>query len=315
MILITGGAGFIGSNFVKYFTKQTTDKVVVVDSLTYASDLAYLDGLKIEFIKSDISDDAQMDYVFSKHNIKKVINFAAESHVDRSIYDPSSFIQSNIIGTVNLLNKSLKYEVEKFLQISTDEVFGDIDKGWFYEGSQINPRNPYSASKASAEHFVNAYNNTYGLPTTIINSSNNYGPHQFPEKLIPLTIKNLLSGKKVPIYGDGQQIRDWLYVEDNCEIIFKIFEKGLSGERYCVGGDMEVANIELVKTIIKKLGLKNNMIEYVKDRPGHDKRYATDIYKVREEFCWEPKTSLEDGLDKTIEWVKQNENRLQLQLF
>ena len=224
MILITGGAGFIGSNFVKYFTKQTTDKVVVVDSLTYASDLAYLDGLKIEFIESDISDDAQMDYVFSKHKIKKVINFAAESHVDRSIYDPSSFIQSNIIGTVNLLNKSLKYEVEKFLQISTDEVFGDINEGWFYEGSQINPRNPYSASKASAEHFVNAYNNTYGLPTTIINSSNNYGPHQFSEKLIPLTIKNLLSGKKVPIYGDGQQIRDWLYVEDNCEIIFKIFE-------------------------------------------------------------------------------------------
>ena len=315
MILITGGAGFIGSNFVKYFTKENDNNVVVVDNLTYAADLQYLDNLPIEFVKADISDSKQMEYIFDKFKFKMVINFAAESHVDRSIYDPSSFIQSNIVGTVNLLNQSLKHEIEKFVQISTDEVFGDIDEGWFYEGSQINPRNPYSASKASAEHFVSAYNNTYGLPTTIINSSNNYGPHQFPEKLIPLTIKNLLSGKKVPIYGDGHQIRDWLYVEDNCDIIYKIIHYGNDGSRYCVGGDMEVANIELVKMIIKKLGLKNNMIEYVKDRPGHDKRYATDINKVREEFNWEPKTSLSDGLDKTIEWIKQNENRFQLQLL
>jgi len=309
MILITGGAGFIGSNFVKYFTNQTNNKVVVVDSLTYASDLKYLDGLKIEFIKGDISDDSLMDNVFDRYKVQKVINFAAESHVDRSIYDPSSFIQTNIVGTVNLLNKSLKYEIDGFVQISTDEVFGDIKDGWFNESSQINPRNPYSASKASAEHFVSAYNNTYGLPTIIINSSNNYGPHQFPEKLIPLTIKNLLAGKKVPVYGNGQQIRDWLYVEDNCEIIFKIYKEGLSGERYCVGGDMEMSNIDLVKTIIGKLDLSENMIEYVKDRPGHDKRYATDISKVRERFNWKPKTSLNDGLNATINWIKQNENR------
>jgi len=309
MILITGGAGFIGSNFVKYFTSQTNNKVVVVDSLTYASDLKYLDGLKIEFIKGDISDDSLMDNVFDRYKVQKVINFAAESHVDRSIYDPSSFIQTNIVGTVNLLNKSLKYEIDGFVQISTDEVFGDIKDGWFNESSQINPRNPYSASKASAEHFVSAYNNTYGLPTIIINSSNNYGPHQFPEKLIPLTIKNLLAGKKVPVYGNGQQIRDWLYVEDNCEIIFKIYKEGLSGERYCVGGDMEMSNIDLVKTIIGKLDLSENMIEYVKDRPGHDKRYATDISKVRERFNWKPKTSLNDGLNTTINWIKQNENR------
>lgn len=309
MILITGGAGFIGSNFVKYFTSQTNNKVVVVDSLTYASDLKYLDGLKIEFIKGDISDDSLMDNVFDRYKVQKVINFAAESHVDRSIYDPSSFIQTNIVGTVNLLNKSLKYEIDGFVQISTDEVFGDIKDGWFNESSQINPRNPYSASKASAEHFVSAYNNTYGLPTIIINSSNNYGPHQFPEKLIPLTIKNLLAGKKVPVYGNGQQIRDWLYVEDNCEIIFKIYKEGLSGERYCVGGDMEMSNIDLVKTIIGKLDLSENMIEYVKDRPGHDKRYATDISKVRERFNWKPKTSLNDGLNATINWIKQNENR------
>jgi len=309
MILITGGAGFIGSNFVKYFTNQTNNKVVVVDSLTYASDLKYLDGLKIEFIKGDISDDSLMDNVFDRYKVQKVINFAAESHVDRSIYDPSSFIQTNIVGTVNLLNKSLKYEIDGFVQISTDEVFGDIKDGWFNESSQINPRNPYSASKASAEHFVSAYNNTYGLPTIIINSSNNYGPHQFPEKLIPLTIKNLLAGKKVPVYGNGQQIRDWLYVEDNCEIIFKIYKEGLSGERYCVGGDMEMSNIDLVKTIIGKLDLSENMIEYVKDRPGHDKRYATDISKVRERFNWKPKTSLNDGLNTTINWIKQNENR------
>lgn len=315
MILITGGAGFIGSNFVKYFTNQTTTPVVVVDNLTYASDLNYLDGLKIEFVKADISDGNQMDEVFEKYKVQQIINFAAESHVDRSIYDPSSFIQSNIVGTVNLLNKSLLYGVDRFVQISTDEVFGEVENSWFYEGSKIQPRNPYSASKASAEHFVNAYNNTYGLPTIIINSSNNYGPHQFPEKLIPLTIKNLLQGKKVPVYGDGKQIRDWLYVEDNCEIIYKIWEDGLDGERYCVGGEMEIANIDLVKLIIKKLGLGEDMIEYVKDRPGHDKRYATDISKVKEDFGWEPKTSLDEGLDKTIKWVKEYEDRIQLQLF
>lgn len=307
MILITGAAGFIGINFLKYFKDRCNDDLLVIDKLSYASNPKQLDKLKVEYQVVDISDMNSLSFIFKKYKINSVINFAAESHVDNSIKNCMPFVESNIIGTINLLKLSVENDVNRFLQISTDEVFGTVINQSFSETSQINPRNPYSASKASAEHFVKAFENTYNIPTVIINSSNNYGPFQYPEKLIPLTVKNLLSGKTVPVYGDGQQIRDWLYVEDSCEIIEKIFTQGRIGERYCIGGDNQIKNLDLVKKIINKLQLNENRIEFVADRLGHDVKYHTDISKIKNEFNWQPKWNIDDGLDETIEWIKNND--------
>ena len=305
-ILVTGAAGFIGLNFIKKF--NALDKIVVVDNFTYASNPKELQNMDVEYQVLDISNADMVAVCFQKYKFTHVIHFAAESHVDNSIKNCMPFINSNIIGTVNLLEQSVKHNVEMFLHISTDEVFGAItDPNKFNEQSPISPQNPYSASKASAENFVVAYGNTYKLPYIIINSSNNYGPWQHKEKLIPKTIINCLHDIKIPVYGNGKQIRDWLYVEDTAEIIETIFYKGKTNQRYCIGGDMEISNIELVKIIIDKLSVSSDIIQYVTDRLGHDIRYSTDIEKVRLELGWSPKTSLNDGLDKTIEWYK-NEN-------
>ena len=309
MILVTGAAGFIGLNYIHLLSTTTgLNDVVIVDKLTYAANesaLRAVPNAKLEIV--DIADAAALDKVFDRYKIEYVINFAAESHVDNSIKDCMPFIQSNIIGTVNLLQLSLKHHVKKFLQISTDEVFGQAEFGSaFTEKSKINPRNPYSASKASAEHFVWAFHNTYGLPAVIVNCSNNYGPYQYKEKLIPLAISKIRKGEPVPVYGNGSQIRDWIYVEDACRAIDLVFRKGRVGERYCIGGDNEIANIDLVQKIIDAMG--QGTLEFVKDRPGHDYRYYTDCSKLKDELGWEPKWTLDQGIKETVRWY--NENRI-----
>lgn len=309
-LMVTGGAGFIGLNFVKHIRHKLDTDILVIDKFGYASNRDELDAMGTNYEEVDIADKGLLSKVFDKYKITDIVHFAAESHVDNSIKNVDPFIQSNIIGTVNLLELSVKHNIERFVHISTDEVFGEIthpDK--FNELSNINPRNPYSASKAAAEHFVIAYGNTHKLPYIIINSSNNYGPWQYPEKLIPLTISKLLKNQKVPIYGKGDQIRDWIYVEDTCSAILKILVTGKLGDRYCIGGDSEITNIELVQTIIKKMNVSESLIEYVTDRPGHDVRYATDISKIRK-LGWQPVISLSSGLDKTIEWITKYENRI-----
>lgn len=306
-ILVTGGAGFIGSNFLHYLITSTTEEIICIDSLSYAADLHNIpDGIKL--YTTDIADEHNCEYVFKKYKPSTVFHFAAESHVDNSIQDCSPFIHTNINGTVNLLNLSLKYYIQKFIHISTDEVYGSIESGYFTENSNYSPRNPYSASKAASDHFVMAYHNTYGLPTVITNCSNNYGPRQYHEKMIPKAITNLLSGKKVPIYGNGKQIRDWLYVQDHCEALVEIWHRGKVGQKYNIGGECEIKNIDLIRMILDRMNMKENMIEYVEDRPGHDRRYSTDIAKIRHELKWSPRFSLENGLDKTIEWYERNRN-------
>jgi len=302
MILVTGGAGFIGSNFVKLLCNKHKE-VVVVDNLTYASNYEYIKNQPIQFVKCDITDKISLDKVFKQYKIDTIFHFAAESHVDNSIKDCMPFVYTNIVGTINLLDMVIKYKVSDFIQVSTDEVFGSIDTGYFNEYSQIQPRNPYSASKASAEHFVNAYANTYGLNTIIVNSSNNYGPNQYREKLIPMMIIKLLNGDQVPVYGDGKQIRDWIYVDDTCKAIYQVYLKGQKGERYCIGADSEVANIDIVKMVINKLGMSEDKIKFVEDRPGHDTRYATNISKMVK-LGWRPAVSLSDGLNRTIQWIQ-----------
>jgi len=304
MILVTGGAGFIGSNFVKLLCNKDKE-VVVVDNLTYASNYDYIKDQPMQFVKCDITDKISLDNIFKQYKIDSIFHFAAESHVDNSIKDCMPFVYTNIVGTINLLDMVIKYNVSNFIQVSTDEVFGSIDTGYFNEDSQIQPRNPYSASKASAEHFVNAYANTYGLNTIIVNSSNNYGPNQYREKLIPMMITKLLNGEQVPVYGDGKQIRDWIYVDDTCEAIYQVYLNGQSGERYCIGADSEVANIDIVKMVISKLGMSEDKIKFVEDRPGHDTRYATNISKMVK-LGWRPVVSLSDGLDKTIQWIQND---------
>jgi dTDP-glucose 4,6-dehydratase len=304
MILVTGGAGFIGSNFVKLLCNKDK-KVVVVDNLTYASNYDYIKDQPMQFVKCDITDKISLDNIFKQYKIDTIFHFAAESHVDNSIKDCMPFVYTNIVGTINLLDMVIKYNVSNFIQVSTDEVFGSIDTGYFNEDSQIQPRNPYSASKASAEHFVNAYANTYGLNTIIVNSSNNYGPNQYREKLIPMMITNLMNGEQVPVYGDGKQIRDWIYVDDTCEAIYQVYLNGQSGERYCIGADSEVANIDIVKMVIYKLGMSEDKIKFVEDRPGHDTRYATNISKMVK-LGWRPVVSLSDGLDRTIQWIQND---------
>ena len=302
-ILVTGGAGFIGSNFLQHL-KIFDEEIVCIDKLTYAGKRNNVPS-KAHLYVTDIAGDA-VESIFERHDINTVFHFAAESHVDNSIKDCSEFIRTNIVGTVNLLNASLKHNVEKFMHISTDEVYGSIENGSFTEETNYDPRNPYSASKASSDHFVRAFHNTYGLPTVITNCSNNYGPRQHKEKLIPQTILNLLNDKKIPVYGDGKQIRDWLYVQDHCEALIEVWKHGVVGEKYNIGGECETQNIDLIKKIISLMGKDESMIEYVKDRPGHDRRYSTDISKITKELNWKPRFDIDDGLTKTIEWYERH---------
>jgi len=310
-ILVTGGAGFIGSNFIHYIL-QTYPKyqVINLDALTYAGNLENLEMWKNDpryrFVKGDIALPSIVDPLVAESDV--IVHFAAESHVDRSISDPDVFIRTNIQGTFVLLESARKHQ-KRFHHVSTDEVFGALgpDDAPFNEHTSYSPRSPYSASKASSDHLVRSYFHTYDLPITISNCSNNYGPYHFPEKLIPLVITNLLEGKKVPVYGDGLQVRDWLYVEDHCRAIDQIIHRGKIGETYCIGGKSERENILIVKKIIELLGKDETMIEYVKDRSGHDRRYAIDFSKIQTELGWEPSVTLEAGLEKTVKWFEENE--------
>ena len=325
-VLVTGGAGFIGSNFVKLMLKQHPDyKIINIDALTYAGNLENLKDIvnnsNYEFIKADIRDRATVEEIFKNNDITYVVNFAAESHVDRSIDEPEVFLTTNIIGTQVLLdtakkfwkvNPTDKYCKEfkpgvKFLQVSTDEVYGALGAtGMFVESMPLMPNSPYSASKASADMIVRAYSETYGMPVNITRCSNNYGPYQFPEKLIPLIINNCLKEKDLPVYGDGMQVRDWLHVSDHCSAIDTVLHKGELGEVYNIGGNNEKANIEIVKLIINVLGKSESLIKYVKDRPGHDRRYAIDNTKITSELGWEPAYTFEQGMKETIQWYLDN---------
>lgn len=312
-ILVTGGAGFIGSNFIHFILNKYKDyEVINLDALTYAGDKSSLEvwenNSRYRFVHGDICDKNLVDNLVSECD--SIVHFAAESHVDRSINDATNFIQTNIVGTFTLLETARTHGNKRFHHISTDEVFGQLnDKDTpFNEMSNYDPRSPYSASKASSDHLVMAYYHTYGLPITISNCSNNYGPYQFPEKLISLAVTNILENKKVPIYGDGLQIRDWLYVEDHCRAIDMILHNGKSGGVYCVGGNSEKQNIDVIKMIISLMGKDESSIENVTDRAGHDRRYAISYEKIKNELCWEPEIKFEDGLKKTIEWYKENES-------
>lgn len=314
-LLVTGGAGFIGSNFILYWMKNhPEDQIVNFDKLTYAGNLENLKEVEknsnYSFVKGDICDTEAIES--SMKGIDWVVHFAAESHVDRSILEPAAFVMTNIIGTQVLLEGAVKNNVQKFHHVSTDEVFGELQlesSAKFYENTRYDPRSPYSASKAGSDHLVRAYHYTFDLPITITNCSNNFGPYQFPEKIIPLAITNLIEGKKIPIYGDGKYVRDWLYVEDHCRAIDLVLQKGKNGETYCVGGLSEdVNNLELVKKIIGLLGKSGDMIEFVKDRPGHDRRYAIDWSKIKNELGWEPLHSFDEWLSETVIWYQNNED-------
>ncbi len=330
-ILVTGGAGFIGSNFVRYLLNQEPAvHIINLDALTYAGSMANLQNLpspeRHTFVQGDICDANIVNQLFKTHRIDTVAHFAAESHVDRSILGPAEFVQTNIVGTFTLLEaarqfwiaeKSLPLETVRFHHVSTDEVFGTLSHNdpAFNEDTPYSPRSPYSASKAASDHLVRAYFHTYGLPVTITNCTNNYGPYQFPEKLIPLMILNALEGKPLPVYGDGMQIRDWLYVEDHCEAIHQVITRGRLGETYAIGGNNQPANIEIVNTICDVLdellpvsahAPHNSLIKYVQDRPGHDRRYAMDISKIQSELNWQPRQSLQTGLAKTVSWYLDN---------
>jgi dTDP-glucose 4,6-dehydratase len=312
-ILVTGGAGFIGSNFIRYLIKKYPEyKIINLDLLTYAGNLENLKGIEkspnYKFVKGDIADKDLVNELVK--DADTIVNFAAESHVDRSILDSAAFIHTNIVGTHNLLEAAKVNGGKRFHHISTDEVYGHLgpNNPPFNEKTSYAPRSPYSASKAAADHLVKAYYHTYRLPVTISNCSNNYGPYQFPEKLHALFITNLLENKKVPLYGDGKQIRDWLYVEDHCEAIDLIIHQGKIGETYCVGGNCEKTNLEITQKILELLGKGEEMIEYVSDRPGHDRRYAIDFSKIKVELGWEPRTSFKEGMKKTVEWYKANED-------
>ena len=300
-VFITGGAGFIGSNFAHYMSQYD---VVILDKLTYAANMDNLHPLDFPVKGVDLAYKRRLEELFNQYKPKFIFNFAAESHVDNSINNVHPFIDSNIIGTVNLLDLSVKYNVERFHHISTDEVYGSLeyDDPPFTETTPYNPLNPYSASKAASDHFVMTYHNTYGLPVVITNCSNNYGPRQHIEKLIPKTISNIMSNKKIPVYGKGENIRDWIYVEDHCRGILDVFHGGKIGEKYNIGGECEIRNIDLVKMIIKLMGASEDLIEFVDDRPGHDLRYAIDNAKIKNTLSFKPHYTIEEGLKKTIEW-------------
>ncbi len=311
-ILVTGGAGFIGSNFLNYILDSRDDLFIVnLDKLTYAGNLENLKPVEekknYQFVRGDISNSELVDHIFKKYDIKYVINFAAESHVDRSILGSEIFFRSNVIGTNVLLEASRRYNVEKFLQISTDEVYGSLGAtGLFTEQTPISPNSPYSSSKAGADIMALSFYHTYGLPVVITRCSNNYGPLQFPEKLIPLMIINALNNKKLPVYGDGLNVRDWIYVIDHNKAAELVFEKGRVGEVYNIGASREMTNIEIIKLILKKLGKGEDLIEYVKDRLGHDRRYAIDSSKIQNELGWKPSFQFEQAIDSTIDWYLNN---------
>jgi len=330
-IIVTGGAGFIGSNFVLDWCRRHDETVINLDKLTYAGNLESVASLqgnaRHRFVRGDIGDSALLTRLLAEHTPRAIINFAAESHVDRSIHGPEDFIQTNIVGTFRLLEAVRHYWAGlsaedkvrfRFLHVSTDEVYGSLDRDEpaFTETRQYEPNSPYSASKAASDHLVRAYHHTYGLPVLTTNCSNNYGPFQFPEKLIPLVIHNALAGKSLPIYGDGQQVRDWLYVEDHCSAIHQVLEAGLVGETYNVGGGSQRVNLDVVHTLCRKLDALQprsdgksyqEQIVFVKDRPGHDRRYAIDATKIERELRWKPAETFETGMQKTVRWYLDNQ--------
>lgn len=329
-ILVTGGAGFIGSNFILQWLSHADEPIVNLDALTYAGNpenlAAVQDNPAYRFVRGSITDRDTVDHALTGQGIRAVIHFAAESHVDRSIHNPDAFVQTNIVGTFNLLHASLSYwntlppsekEAFRFLHVSTDEVYGTLapDDPAFTESTPYAPNSPYAASKASSDHLVRAYHHTYGLPTLVTNCSNNYGPFQFPEKLIPLCIHNALQGKPLPIYGDGRQIRDWLYVKDHCRALQCVLDHGTPGEVYNIGGCNEIMNIEIVRSICARLDAVKprtdgssyaDQITHVPDRPGHDRRYAIDAAKIRRELGWAPEETFESGIGKTVQWYLEN---------
>ncbi len=311
-ILVTGGCGFIGSNFVRYLLQSHDYKIINVDKLTYAGNLENLSDISdhpnYEFVRGDIADKALIEGLASKE-IDAVINFAAESHVDRSIEDPRIFIETNVLGTQALLEAARKYGIHRFVQISTDEVYGSLGpRGSFKEMSPLAPNSPYSASKTAADLLVRAYYKTYGLATIITRCSNNYGPYQFPEKLIPLMITNALENKPLPVYGDGMNVRDWIHVEDHCRAIDLIMHRGKEGEVYNIGANNELPNIEIVKIILKRLNKPESLIKFVEDRPGHDLRYAIDSDKLRDELGWDVMYPFEEGIDLTVRWYVEHQD-------
>lgn len=329
--LVTGGAGFIGSNFIHYMLKKYENiKIVNLDNLTYAGNLENLKSIekdtRYSFLQGDICDKEIVESIFKNNNVDYVVNFAAESHVDRSIKEPEVFAKTNVLGTVNLLNAAKSFWVEgegfkegkKFLQVSTDEVYGSLgETGYFMETTPLDPHSPYSSSKAGSDLMVKAYADTYNMPVNITRCSNNYGPYQFPEKLIPLLINNCLNKKALPVYGDGMNIRDWLYVEDHCKAIDMVINSGRLGEVYNIGGHNERTNIHIVKTVIAYISehvdseVTERLIKYVEDRKGHDRRYGIDPTKIKEELGWEPETAYEEGIKKTIKWYLDNQEWMQ----
>ncbi len=316
-ILVTGGAGFIGSNFVFYMLeKHPEHEILVLDALTYAGNMetlkSVMDDPRFSFVKGDIADRGIVFGLFENEDIDVVVNFAAESHVDRSIEDPGLFLRSNIIGTQVLMDACREFGIKRFHQVSTDEVYGDLPLDrpdlFFTEETPIHASSPYSASKASADLLVMAYHRTFGLPATLSRCSNNYGPYHFPEKLIPLMISRALADESLPVYGKGENVRDWLYVEDHCAAIARIIHDGKEGEVYNIGGHNERTNLQVVKTILKELGKPESLISFVKDRAGHDLRYAIDPAKMMRELGWQPETTFEDGIKRTVKWYLENED-------
>lgn len=316
-IIVTGGAGFIGSNFVFYQLKNhPDDRIVCLDKLTYAGNLetlkSVMDNKNFRFVKADIADKDAVEKLFEEEKPDIVVNFAAESHVDRSIEDPSIFLKTNILGTQVLMDACRKYGIKRYHQVSTDEVYGDLPLDrpdlFFTEETPIQTSSPYSSSKAGADLLVLAYYRTFGLPVSITRCSNNYGPYHFPEKLIPLIISRALADESLPVYGKGENVRDWLYVEDHCAAIDLVIRKGREGEVYNIGGHNEKTNLEVVKTILKQLNKPESLITFVTDRPGHDMRYAIDPEKIHSELGWLPQTKFEDGIKKTIDWYLENKD-------
>jgi dTDP-glucose 4,6-dehydratase len=312
-ILVTGGAGFIGSSFVRLLLTDEPDVTVInFDALTYAGNLANLadclDDPRHVFVKGDIRDAETVESTIRQYGVDGIINFAAESHVDRSITGPQVFVETNVGGTLNLLVKGRELGVKRYLQVSTDEVYGSLgDEGLFTETTPLSPNSPYSASKAGADHLVHAFHETYGMDTVITRCSNNYGPYQFPEKLIPLIIRNALADRPLPVYGTGLNVRDWLYVGDHCQAIWAAFTKGTAGEVYNIGGNNERTNLDVVKTILRQVGKPESLITFVKDRPGHDLRYAIDASKIARELGWEPSIGFDEGIARTVDWYLANQ--------
>jgi len=315
-IMVTGGAGFIGANFVRMVLSEHPDCFVVnIDKLTYAGNLENLAGFEDNashlFVKGDICDGPLVEKLIDEHRVEAIVNFAAESHVDRSIDEPKVFIETNVTGTLTLLEAARNKKLERFVQISTDEVYGSLGaEGKFTEQTPLSPNSPYSASKAAADHLVQAFGHTWGLRWNITRCSNNYGPYQFPEKLIPLMINNALHDKDLPVYGDGLYIRDWLYVYDHCTAVWKVLTQAAPGRLYNIGGCNEKANLQVIELILDRLGKPHSLIRHVADRPGHDRRYAIDAGKIMTELDWRPSVSFEEGINKTIDWYLGNQNWL-----